>query len=104
MTPFWASVHLLPTSVSVAVSSLFFGFISNRTGNYRYGLLAALLYPVTMALAALTWSRNLPDWRLYVDVLALGISNGGSLNSNYLGPSEPTCTTDERSDHRRRVR
>ena len=86
MTPFESSLRLMPTSVSVAVSSLAFGYVSNRTGNYRYGLMAALLYPVTQALA-LTWNGDTPDWRLFVDVIPLGIANGASLNSNLLGAS-----------------
>ena len=84
MTPFEASIRLMPTSIAVAASSLLFGAVSNWTGNYRYGLMAALLYPVTQALA-LTWGRDTPDWQLILDLIPLGLANGGSLNSNYLG-------------------
>lgn len=76
-----------------------------RPGNYRWGLLIALLYPVTMALA-LSWTPSTPDWRLYLDTIALGLANGGSLNASYLGAALRRClrlALTDFSDYRRRA-
>ncbi|KAF7314989.1 MFS general substrate transporter [Mycena indigotica] len=79
-----AGAHLVPNSFAVAVGSLFAGWYMRHTGRYwtlqAFGGSGLILANIVLS----TWSRETPEWVLYVTLMPSGFGLASTLTTTLL--------------------